>query len=403
MQGKRFLHSIRLQNILSYGNEGVTLDLEPLNVLIGPNASGKSNLIEAVSLLAAAPRDLLRPIREGGGIAEWLWKGFEAPGGATLETEYVSQNQRAIIQYKLVFTLEAARFRLVDESIHSSRSIGKAPPLGHPEIYSYGEGRPRIKTLYREKNGKSGVFLRASPEGGVSSEQSVLSQFKGEAYPELTYISTQFERFTFFRDLNLGRSTVLRKPQNVDLPGDFLLEDGSNLALVLNDLQHRPATKRLLLEKLKLFYGGVEDLTTKVQGGTIQVFFHEEGLSSPVPATRLSDGTLRYLCLLAILCHPEPPPLICIEEPELGLHPDILPTIADLLVDAAQRTQLIVTTHSEALVSKLSGIPEAVVVCDREPEGTRLRRLDPTQLQDWLEKYQLGQLWSMGEIGGTRW
>jgi len=78
---------------------------------------------------------------------------------------------------------------------------------------------------------------------------------------------------------------------------------------------------------------------------------------------RLSDGTLRYLCLLTILCHPAPPPLICIEEPELGLHPDILPEVAKMLVDAASRTQLIVTTHSDILVDCLSDHPEAIVVC----------------------------------------
>src|ERR1700742_3728706 len=103
----------------------------------------------------------------------------------------------------------------------------------------------------------------------------------------------------------------------------------------------------------------------------MQFLFHEGGLRSPAPAARLSDGTLRYLCLLTILLHPEPPPLICIEEPELGLHPDIIPKVADLLVDASHRTQLIVTTHSEALVSRLSEIPESVVVCERDDRGTR--------------------------------
>jgi len=78
MQGKKLLHSIRLTNLLSYGSKGVTLELEPLNVLIGPNASGKSNLIEAISLLAATPRDLLKPFQEGGGAEEWLWKGRES-------------------------------------------------------------------------------------------------------------------------------------------------------------------------------------------------------------------------------------------------------------------------------------------------------------------------------------
>lgn len=195
----------------------------------------------------------------------------------------------------------------------------------------------------------------------------------------------------------------MRRSQDATLPDDFLLEDGSNLGLILNDLQNRRETKRLLLEKLRVVYEGIEDVTTKTQGGTIQIFFHEEGLDTPVPAARLSDGTLHYLCLLTVLLHPDPPPLICIEEPELGLHPDIIPQIADLLVDASKRTQLIVTTHSETLVSKLSDVPESIVVCERDDQGTHLRRLEPDKLRLWLDKYALGELWRMGELGGNRW
>ena len=75
MKGKKFIETIRLENILSYGANDEPFPLEPLNVLIGANASGKSNLIEALSLLAAAPRSLHDPIRLGGGVLEWLWKG----------------------------------------------------------------------------------------------------------------------------------------------------------------------------------------------------------------------------------------------------------------------------------------------------------------------------------------
>ncbi len=161
---------------------------------------------------------------------------------------------------------------------------------------------------------------------------------------------------------------------------------------------------RLIIEKLKMFYERVEDIHPLAQGGTVQIFFQEEGLTQTVPATRLSDGTLRYLCLLVILLHPTPPPLICIEEPELGMHPDIIPTIAELLIEASQRTQLIVTTHSDMLVSAIGAKhPEAVLVCDRTSKGTTLTRLEPEKLKLWLEKYTLGELWLKGEIGGTRW
>src|SRR4030042_5600050 len=95
-----------------------------------------------------------------------------------------------------------------------------------------------------------------------------------------------------------------------------------------------------------------------------------------IPATRLSDGTLRYLCLLSILCHPNPPPLVCIEEPELGLHPDVLPNLALLMLSASERCQLIVTTHSDILVDALTEIPESVIVCEKQGGSTRMQRLN---------------------------
>ncbi|MCZ0954719.1 MAG: AAA family ATPase, partial [Rhodospirillaceae bacterium] len=122
-----------------------------------------------------------------------------------------------------------------------------------------------------------------------------------------------------------------------------------------------------------------------------------------VPATRLSDGTLRYICLLAVLCHPDPPPLVCLEEPELGLHPDLLPGLADLLREASERTQLIVTTHSDVLVDKLTDEPDSVVICEKLDGQTQLRRLDSDDLNHWLDRYSLGELWTKGELGGNRW
>jgi predicted ATPase len=122
-----------------------------------------------------------------------------------------------------------------------------------------------------------------------------------------------------------------------------------------------------------------------------------------VAATRLSDGTIRYLCLLAVLYHPAPPPLVCLEEPELGLHPDLLPGLANLLIDASHRMQLIVTTHSDTLVDGLSKVPEAVVVCEKRDASTEMCRKTSSELTMWLKDYGLGQLWRRGEIGGNRW
>ena len=107
--------------------------------------------------------------------------------------------------------------------------------------------------------------------------------------------------------------------------------------------------------------------------------------------------------MLAILLDPEPPRFLGIEEPELGLHPDMLPKLADLLVDASSRCQLLVTTHSDILVDALSERPESVVVCEKHDGQTSMRRLDRSDLKVWLEKYSLGELWTSGDLGGVRW
>jgi predicted ATPase len=135
---------------------------------------------------------------------------------------------------------------------------------------------------------------------------------------------------------------------------------------------------------------------------TVQLFFTEEKCGS-IPASSLSDRTLRYLSLLTILCDPSPPGLICIEVPELGLHPDVIPALGDLLREAATRSQIIVTTHSDVLVDAMSETPESVVVCSKENGQSVMQRLDTADLHIWLEKYRLGQLWTEGKIGGNRW
>ena len=135
----------------------------------------------------------------------------------------------------------------------------------------------------------------------------------------------------------------------------------------------------------------------------MQVYLHEEGLSVPVPATRLSDGTLRFLALLAILLNPQSATLICIEEPELGLHPDAMSLLADLLAEAAEKTQLIVTTHSDVLVSALTEHAESVLVCDYLENGTTLQRLELEKLELWLKDYRLGDIWRSGKLGGNLW
>jgi predicted ATPase len=405
MEGKQVIQSLRLRNLLSFGPDAEEIVLEPLNVLIGPNASGKSNVLESIGLLAASPKDLAGAIRKGGGIREWVWKGSDAASCSTIETTVTYPDGPQPLRHRISFSALYDRFEIVDEAVEN-----KSPIHGHDDVYFFYRilhGKPyvnvRSDTIQAPGTAK-GRTERNLRKEDLSFEQSVLSQRKDpDQYPEVTYLGNLFSRIKIFNEWNLGRDTPPRRPQPADLPTDFLEEDARNLGLVLNNLAYRGSDWQRILEKLKKFYESARDVVTRVEGGTIQIFVHEQDTRQPIPATRLSDGTLRYLCLLTILCHPSPPPIVCLEEPELGMHPDILPTIAELLVDASKRTQLIVTTHSDTLVSALGDHPEAIMVCENDGSGTKIRRLEPDKLKEWLKDYSLGELWLKGEIGGTRW
>ncbi|YAF96938.1 MAG: AAA family ATPase [Nodularia sp. CChRGM 3473] len=398
MEGKRFIHKIRLENFLSYGSEGEEIELEPLNVLIGANTSGQSNLIEALGILRATPIDLPAPFRQGGGVSEFLWKGGQENPVATIEVTLDYPQRTQNLYYKVSLTEVGQRLELVDEAVENEERY----PGEHDVYfyYRYQGGRP-VLNINNIDEGKQ--FKRSLKREDLIPDQSVLSQRKDpDLYPELSYLSTAFSNIGLYRHWQMGRYSEPRNAQKTDLPEHPLLEDASNLGLFLNNLQHQIGNRKII-EYLKKFYEAAEELSVRIYGGTVQIFIREEGLIEPIPANRLSDGTLRYLFLMALLLDPTPPPLICIEEPEIGLHPDILPTIAEMLIEASQRTQLIVTTHSDALVSALSEYPESVVVCERDEKGSHLHRQEPDRLEKWLAKYTLGDLWRMGQIGGNRW
>ncbi len=400
MEGKRFIRTIRLQDILSYGPAAVELALEPLNVLIGPNGSGKSNLINVLSVLRGAPRNLAETIRSRGGTTEWLWKGRDRLAPASVEITVEHPTEKMPLRYGLSFTAVRNRFELYDETLENEE-----PQPGHENpffYYRYQRGDPVVNV--RSLSSNTGFDERRLAREKVHPEESILSQRRDpDSYPELTYFATQVERIGIYREWNLGPDTPFRQPQNADLPQDTLLEDGANLGLVLNKLMNLPLVKREIMQRIRTFYPDIEDIATAIVGRTVEVFFHEKGLRHPVPAVRLSDGSLRLLCLLAVLCHPEPHLITCIEEPELGLHPDVIPDIADLLIAASKRTQLVVTTHSDILIDALTDVPESVIVCEKRQGETRLHRLERENLKPWLKKYRLGELWSKSEIGGNRW
>jgi predicted ATPase len=389
------IKSLSLTHLLSYGEGHPPVTLGSLNVLVGANGSGKSNFLEALALLQAAPNQLTRPLRDSG-VREWLYK---TPGRTTapapdavIEAILHQPASTHGLRYRLAFNEEGGRMQVTDELLEREHPT---PNDDEPDFfYRWDQGQPKLTMPH-------GGVRRLDRES-VQFDASILAQKRdADFYPMLAWVAQRLSGIALHRDWTFGRHAAPRQPQKADAPTDRLEPDASNLGLVLNRVRLDVTARRQLLLALREVYEGIEDVDVRVTSGTVQVFLMESG--GAMPATRLSDGTLRYLALLSLLCDPSPPPLIVLEEPELGLHPDMLPVVARLLRDASQRTQLVVTTHAPGLVDALSDQPDAILVCEKTDRGSTLTRLDAEQLAPWLMKYRLGELWTSGQIGGNRW
>jgi predicted ATPase len=345
--------------------------------------------LELIDLMRSTPDDVQKVIRYGGGIQEWLWKGEGRFDVAILTFDIQPNFKKIQLQHDFLFEELKSQFKIFDEKILGKNSANDQKDTIY---FEYLHGDSKIRSNGQLKKIKS-----------VKEDASILAQIRDpENYPELAILTSFYENVRLYREWSFGRNTNFRRPQPSDQRNDRLEPDFSNIGLFLNRLRRDPKTKRELIKHLQYLYEGISDFEVNiVEGGYVQILFTEGDFS--VPASRLSDGTLRYLCLLAILLDPNPPALICLEEPELGLHPDILPHLTDLLVEASERTQLIVTTHSQMIVDSLSEQPESILVCEKHDGQTKIERLDKEKLGPWLEEYTLGSIWSKGEIGGNRW
>ena len=391
-----FFRRIRAKNLLSFGSDGIDLELGRLNVFIGPNGAGKSNFLDALSLFQAAPRELSAPVRRGGGVQDWIWKG-DPYGTAVVEASTLVHTKIPLLRHRIEFGTGSHTFELVDESIDLDRSnLEKARDQTSDEfLYRFQRGKPEIRI---GNNGQT----RLLPPDEIEHDKSILSQRNDpDTYRLMSYLARQYSEIRMYRDWSFGRGIVFREPQRADLRRNPLNEDFSNLGVFLNRLRQSPKTKAAMIERLSDLYEGLTDFELNFDFGTVQVNFQETNYT--IPGSRLSDGSLRYLCLLAILLDPTPRPLVVIEEPELGMHPDLIPKIADLIANASTRTQLVVTTHSEMLVEAFHDQPEAIVVCEKHNGQTRMERLNRDELSTWLKDYRIGDLWMSGQLGGVRW
>lgn len=328
------LSSISISGILSFGWEPVTLTMRPLNVLIGPNTSGKSNLLDVLDFVRSIPSQKTNDVvQRRGGVEGWIHQG-------------------------------AGTGRMgIDMDIAAPR----ISPLRCSTTWRNEEDAIKLAGCRLIYPGQEGHSMLISPVG-----HPVASRFGGiQIYPA-------------------------RSPSRLGWDPGAIRRSGSNIFPALEKICDDARGRERLVTALTALHSGVD-----VEMGT-EGFGLREG-SVKVSLGMMSDGTLRWLCLLAVLLDPTPPPLICLEEPDAGLHPDLIHTLAELLRSASTQTQVILTTHNVQLVSEFTETPEDVVVCERNWGTTSLRRLDRGDLSAWLDGHSLGHVWMSGGIGGTRW
>jgi len=388
---------LALKKVLSFNESSV--ELQQLNVLIGPNAAGKTNLIEVIGLLQAAPTNLVSAILRGGGIRQWLWLGDRVPSPiATIECELNLSRGRQVgpLIYELQFSEADGSFVILQEELRKSshRGNGKTPE----PFFTRSFNKATFSAESSQVNGAQAQTV------SLPTTEPILAQFKNPVDPTpITEVGNHLAQIRIFREFKTGLGSPVRYGISTTSPKDVLMDGSDNLALVLHELDFQGLHERIR-DYLRRFCDRFEDVKVSVGEGMARTYLREAGLVEMLSAIRMSDGTLKFLALLAALFHPKPPQLMCIEEPEIGLHPDALHLVAEALVEASRSMQLIVTTHSDALIDALSDQPESVLVCERDFEnGTQFQRLSKKKLNSWLRDYTLGQLWRKGEIGGGRW
>ena len=389
------LQELEIEGLLSFG-ERTCFKFGRLNVLVGPNGSGKSNLIDCVRLLRYMPLDVQEAFQDSG-FEDWLYRGVsQQTGNAFLQATVGVPEVLGSLRHQVRLG-PPLHFRALLEEV-----VSRGGPEGEqPAPYFIGSYRGGATLSVPGVRRRHSVRKLSSDE--YDPLQSILSQIRDIGlYPEISRLASLYSSIRIYSEWTFGRYSNLREATPSGRSDSSLSESMGDLALALNGLEKTAAHDKIrsLLQELKETY---RDYVTRILFGRVGLELVEAPFDRPLPARRLSDGTLRFLALAAILLQPNPPPLICLEEPELGMHPDMIRMVAEMIVEATSKTQLIVTTHSEHLLSALQDDFDALFAFDTGLAGSVVRRFSREEYGEWQQEHTLGELWTSGELGGNRW
>lgn len=403
----RTIHTIEASNFLSF--KEIKASLNSLNVLVGPNGAGKTNFLRVFEFLGdVARRDLVPAIDRLGGISQIRFRSEIPLPNVKLSLSGViteNANPNALDEYKLSFrearlkSIPTIQRRLVDrtETILIKRTKGRGRRITlsgrKVQIAPYGEARNVSKRSDERQI-------------SVQSESSGLNTIRklGDEYGahQVEALAQVFESLRLF-DVDVER---IRGPSRVSNP-EKLEDNASNLAAYMHwlSINHEEVFTKIC-EDVKFVLPSFDEFRFTVIGGSdegVRLDFKEHHLTDFTPLARASFGTIRAIALFAMLNDPTPPRLTCLEEVDHGLHPYALDRLVERLRDASARTQIIVATHSPALVNRIS--EEEIIIFERDYDTgeTRIVAITPAEItaMKQVSGFGLGELWFSGTLGGT--
>jgi predicted ATPase len=346
------------------------LALTPVNILIGANGAGKSNFIEIFSFLHA--------IREGN-LQQYVRKA----GGAEQLLHFGSKVTKEI-EIKISFSEQVNQYRIL------------LRPTNDDTLYPADE-----RTYYWNKSSYQQPYDRVLSARGEGLEAGISGP---RADGVVSWVQHRLGMWRLYHVHDTSPTSLMRKTAQLN-DNEFLRPDGSNLPSFLYLLNRKhPEQYGLIARSVRRVAPFFDDFRLRpdpLNEETIRLAWKHRNSDQYFGPAALSDGTLRFIVLATLFLQPEEfcPSVILVDEPELGLHPYAITLLASLVRQASLKTQVILSTQSALLLDHFE--PEEVLVADRVGSGsTRLVRLDPEPLAEWLEDYSLGQLWEKNEFGG---
>ena len=371
-----------------------------LNVIIGPNGTGKSNLLRMLELISVSAQGRLgKYVQNSGGMEPLVWDGVSEGISFRIQSSgllpFWTQDNNW-----LTYEVELARFGKTGTYAIGEEQLlyfHRRKPEENVEPFAILDRQKMTASIFDE-NRKEWV----APEESLLEEETLLSQTAGPftINQHIPLFRQQLAEWRVYHEMDVSPSATVRHPAVARLE-KRVDSDGQNLIPVLHTLYtgDRDFKRDIDLAMRAAFGSEYDELVfPPAADQRIQLRVRWKSLKREQTAADLSDGTLRFLFLLAVLASPSPAPLIAIDEPETGLHPSMLPIVAEYAVDAAERVQVILTTHSPQFLDAFEDARPTTTVAKWVNGETVLRTLKGEKLGRWLKEYSLGALYRSGEL-----